>query len=204
MKIIYLVRHARTLSNTTGWYMGRAPEDLDEHGFEQARRLKARLSSEPLGAVYTSPLPRALSTAAALAATHRLQPQPRDDLIEIRLGDWQGLHLSEISRRWPDLWRQWRTDPSDVTLPNGESLAEVTLRARRAFEKVAGEGDKPAAIVTHDVVIRVIVAYVLGVANSIYRRLVIDNAALSKVIVDKGNCRLALLNDTSYLAERGL
>ena len=63
-------------------------------------------------------------------------------------------------------------DPSEVTLPNGESFGQVTERAVRAFETVlsAGEGGQ-VVIVTHDAVVRVLVAHVLGVTNSIYRRL---------------------------------
>jgi len=197
---ILLVRHGQTASNITGFYMGWSDEDLDEVGYTQAHRLSARLANSPIALVYTSPLRRAYATAEIIAEPHGLEPEVLDDLIEIRLGDWQGLHADEIKRRWPELWQQSRTDPSEMTMPNGESLNEVTRRAIRAFERVvkASRG-KQAVVVTHDVIVRVLVAHVLQVSNSIYRRLEIGNASLSVVRVSDGNSQLVTLNDISHL-----
>ena len=125
-----------------------------------------------------------------------------DDLIEIRQGDWQGLHVDEISKRWPELWRQSRIDPSDFTFPKGESFKQVTERAIRAFELiVAGNQDKCAVIVTHDVIVRVVAVHVLGASNSIYRRFEIGNASLSMVRVTDGKSWLITLNDTSHIQD---
>jgi len=135
---VFLVRHGQTESNVTGFYMGWSDEDLNEVGYIQARRLASRLAGLPITPVYTSPLQRAYTTAAILAEPHRLEPKALDDLIEIQLGDWQGLHMDEIKRRWAGLWHQWRVDPSNLTLPNGESLSEVTERTISAFARIVG------------------------------------------------------------------
>ena len=197
---VLFVRHGQTESNVTGFYMGWSDEDLSEVGYAQARCLSSRLAGLPIASVYTSPLRRAYTTAAILAEPHKLEPRVLDDLIEIRLGDWQGLHVDEIRRRWPELWQQSRVDPSELTMPNGESLSEVTERAIRAFDRVVGDNwGKQAVIVTHDVIIKVLVAHVLGVSNSIYRRFEISNASLSVIRVFNSNSQLAMLNDTSHL-----
>ena len=197
---VLLVRHGQTSSNVTGFYMGWSDEDLNEVGYTQARSLSSRLASLPIASVYTSPLRRAYTTAAILAEPHKLELKFSDDLTEIRLGDWQGLHMDEIKRRWPELWQQSRIDPSELTMPNGESFGQVTERAVRAFEMVvkANQG-KLVAIVTHDVIIRVLAAYILGVSNSIYRRFEINNTSLSVIGVANNNSRLITLNDTSHL-----
>jgi len=201
---ILLVRHGQTRSNVTGFYMGWSNEDLDDVGYAQVRSLSSRLTSLPIASVYTSPLKRAYTTATLLASTHNLDLKVLDDLIEIRLGDWQGLHMDEIKQRWPELWRQTRTDPSEITMPNGESLRQVTERAIRAFEMVAAANQgKQAIMVTHDAVIRVIVAHVLGVPNSIYRRFEINNASLTVIRITKGEARLIALNDTANLEAWG-
>lgn len=197
---VLLVRHGQTSSNVTGFYMGWSDEDLNEVGYTQARSLSSRLASLPVASVYTSPLRRAYTTAAILAEPHKLELKFSDDLAEIRLGDWQGLHTNEIKRRWPELWQQSRIDPSELTMPNGESFDQVTERAVRAFEMVikANQG-KLVAIVTHDVIIRVLAAYILGVSNSIYRRFEINNTSLSMIEVANNNSRLITLNDISHL-----
>ena len=197
---ILLVRHGQTKSNVTGFYMGWSNEDLNGVGYTQARRLSSRLASLPVASVYTSPLRRTYTTAAILSKAHKVDLEVLDDIIEIQLGDWQGLHMDEIKRRWPELWQQSRIDPSEVTMPNGESFCQVTERAVRAFETVVkANQDRLIAIVTHDVIVRVLVAHVLRVSNSIYRRLEIDNASLSMIRVVNSNYRLIMLNDTSHL-----
>ena len=197
---VLLVRHGQTSSNITGFYMGWSDENLNEVGYTQARSLSSRLASLPITSVYTSPLRRAYTTAAILAEPHKLELKFSDDLTEIRLGDWQGLHMDEIKRRWPELWQQSRIDPSELTMPNGESFGQVTERAVQAFEMIveANQG-KLVAIVTHDVIIRVLAAYILGVSNSIYRRFEINNTSLSVIGVANNNSRLITLNDTSHL-----
>lgn len=199
---IYLVRHGQTNSNITGFYMGWSNEDLDEIGYSQAHRLSLRLARLPIASAYTSPLRRAYTTAAILAEPHKLEPKVVHDLIEIRLGDWQGLHVNEIKQGWPKLWQQSRIDPSELTLPNGESFGQVTGRVVRAFEMVveSNRGEQ-AIIVTHDGIIRMLTAHTLGVSNSIYRRLEVNNASLSVIKVTDNNSRIITLNDTSHLED---
>lgn len=196
---IFLVRHGQTKANVAGCYLGWFDEDLDESGYAQARHLSSRLASLPIASIYASPLRRAYSTAEVIAEPHQLGVEVLDDLIEIRLGDWQGMHRDEIKQRWPELWRQSRRDPSELTLPNGESYREVTKRAIRVLRRIAVDNEgKQAAVVTHEAIIRVLVAHVLGVSNSIYHRLQIDNGSLT--VVQIGNRpRLVKLNDTSHL-----
>lgn len=196
---VLLIRHGQTRSNVTGYYMGWSNEDLNDVGYTQARKLSARLTGLPLASVYTSPLKRAYTTASFIAEPHSLEVKPLEDLIEIKLGDWEGLHESEIARRWPELWQQSQIDPSGLAFPNGESFAQVAERGVRAFESVvAANRGKLAVMVTHDIVVRILAAYVMGVPYSVYRRLEINNASLSVVSITAGSRQLITLNDTSH------
>lgn len=132
---VLLVRHGQTKSNVTGFYMGWSDEDLNDVGYTQVRCLSSRLAGLPIASVYTSPLRRAYNTAAILAEPHQLKLKVFDELTEIQLGDWQGLHIDETKRKWPELWQQSRIDPSELTMPNGESYRQVSERAIQAFER---------------------------------------------------------------------
>jgi len=182
--------------------MGWSDEDLDESGYIQARSLASRLADLSISRIYTSPLKRAYNTASVLAAPHGLEPELLDDLKEIQIGDWQGLHRDEIKQRWPELWRDWRVDPSILTLPNGESLNDVRERIVNAFNRIvsSSEGNQ-VIIVSHGAAIKAFVAYILGVSNKIYNSFDISNASLSVIQVIGGNLRLVMLNDTSHLEE---
>jgi broad specificity phosphatase PhoE len=194
-----LIRHGQTNANVDDYYMGWSDEDLNESGYRQVHCLSSRLAGLNIAAVYTSPLRRARTTAAIMARPHQLEAKALPDMIEIQLGDWQGMHRSEIKRKWPRLWRQSRIDPSDLRLPNGESYREVTERAIRGFKTaVEANKDSQIVIVTHDAIIRVLIAHVLGVSNSICRRIEVDNGSLSIIRVSE-NLQLIRLNDISHL-----
>ena len=197
---VFLVRHGQTNSNISGYYMGWSDEDLNDTGYAQARRLSSRLSGSPIDAIYVSPLRRTCTTAAILAEPHGLELKKQDDLIEIKQGDWQGLHIDEIKKRWPEDWRQSRTTPSTFTMPNGESFQQVSERAARAYDAIlAANQDKLVVIVSHEVVVKVLVTHILGTTNSIYRRFNADNASLSVLRINDGNAKLITLNDISHL-----
>ncbi len=200
--IVFLVRHGLTKSNIYGFYMGWSSEDLNEAGYTQARRLSLRLARLPIASIYTSPLRRAYTTAAILNEPHQVELTVMEDLTEVHLGDWQGLHIDEVKQRWPELWQQSGVDPSEITLPDGESVREMAQRSIRAFETaVETNPGKQIVMVTHQYIIRAIVAYTLGVSNSIFRKFDIDNASLSAIQVGNGTFRLIMLNDTSHLEE---
>jgi broad specificity phosphatase PhoE len=197
---VLLVRHGQTDSNVTGFYAGWSDEELNEVGHAQARHLSMRLASLPICVIYTSPLRRTYATAAIIAEPHRLEPMVLDDLIEIRLGELQGLHMDEIERRWQELSEQSGIDPLELTIPNGESMKDVTERAVRAFKGIIGaKAGEHAVIVTHEVIVKVLVAHILGVSNSIYSGFDIGNASLSVLNVANGTPQLSSLNDTSHL-----
>jgi broad specificity phosphatase PhoE len=197
---VLLVRHGQTKSNITGYFMGWSNEDISDLGYAQVRSLSSRLAEFPIATIYTSPLKRAMNTARILAEPHKLEPNVLDDLTEIGLGDWQGLHRDEISQKWPEIWRQSRIDPSVVTFPNGENFQQLTERAVRAFNRIVADNtNRHTLAVTHDAVIRVLAAHVLGTSNSIYRHMEINNASLSVIRVEDDRMRLVTLNDTAHL-----
>lgn len=197
---VLLVRHGQTKSNITGYFMGWSNEDINDLGYAQVHSLSSRLAEFPIATIYTSPLKRAMNTARILAEPHKLELNVLDDLTEVGLGDWQGLHRDEISQKWPEIWRQSRIDPSVVTFPNGENFQQLTERAVRAFNRIVADNtNRHTLAVTHDAVIRVLTAYVLGTSNSIYRHMEINNASLSVIRVEDDRMRLVTLNDTAHL-----
>ncbi|GAG43706.1 unnamed protein product, partial [marine sediment metagenome] len=80
MRLI-LVRHGETDTNKARLALGQADVELNEHGRWQAQRLAASLKREPIAAIYSSPLKRALATAEPIASSHGLEVQVDDGLI---------------------------------------------------------------------------------------------------------------------------
>lgn len=180
--------------------MGWIDEDLTEEGRWQAEQLSQRLSHWPIAGVYSSPLKRAARTAEIIAQPHHLSVSRLPELGEIKIGAWEGMMAKEIEAKFPDLWRVWRRDPSNIVMPGGESLTQVQQRAIAAFKYVTqlNQGQQ-VVMVTHDVIVRLLVAYCLEVSTSIYRHLEVANASLTVIQLINDRCRLRLLNDTSHL-----
>ena len=69
---LYLVRHGATQLTAEDRFSGAIGVDLSVEGRAQAERLAERLATEPISAVYASPLSRTVETATILATPHRL------------------------------------------------------------------------------------------------------------------------------------
>lgn len=198
-----LVRHGQTDWNVKARYMGWLDEGLNGEGVRQAERLARRLDRRPISAVYSSPLSRALRTAEIIAEPHSLAVQTMPELGEMRLGDWEGMYAGDIAARYPELWKTWRANPGDFRMPRGESLGEVRERAASAFDRImeGAEGGMVLAV-THEVVVRLLVAQCLGVSSGIYRRLEVGNASMTIIERDGGRLKLKMMNDTGHLEQR--
>jgi broad specificity phosphatase PhoE len=85
---------------------------------EQARVLADALKGIPLTAVYTSPLSRAVETAAAIADAHDLVPIQVTDLREIDFGEVDGLEFDALPA---ELQAGLLRDPMRVRFPGGET-----------------------------------------------------------------------------------
>jgi len=105
-------------------------QSLNQKGREQAARLAARLKSENLDAIFSSPLHRAVETATIINRFHGLPLTLVPDFSEIDLGEWEGLNYSNVRDQFPEIHQRWISDP-DFPIPGGESFNSVCARTRQ-------------------------------------------------------------------------
>ena len=97
-----LLRHGDTRLSPEHRFTGRRDLPLSASGTRQARAAASRLAAgAPIDAVVSSPLQRAVDTAAIAAGELGLTAVIDDDLRETDFGDWDGFTLEEIQERWP-------------------------------------------------------------------------------------------------------
>src|SRR5207249_3229147 len=123
-----LIRHGETDWNKEDRFRGRSDVSLNRNGQRQAQAMAAHLADEKIAAVYASPLPRALETAAPLAAEHHLQVESSADLLDIDYGSWEGLSREEARNKSPELYETWIKAPGRVRFPGGESTRQIRIR----------------------------------------------------------------------------
>jgi probable phosphoglycerate mutase len=173
---------------------------LNEQGKQQAQVLGERLAFLQLAAIYSSPLERAVETAQAIAAPQNLNINIVEDVGEVRYGEWNGGELKELSKH--ELWPGVQFYPSGTRFPGGETLGEVQMRAVAALDRLRNrhnQQDDIIAVVSHADVIKLVVAYYIGIHIDLFQRLVINPASLTAFAFERMGPRLLACNETGSL-----
>jgi len=204
--LLILVRHGETESNRERLALGREDVPLNERGRRQAAALTASLAGVPATAIYASPLRRAVETARPLAEALGLEVQVDEDLIEMAVGDLEGLSPQELSDRHGDFLREWfSTQAGNLRMPGGESLQDVQDRAWAAIERLRERHpEETVVVVTHNFTIHAILCRALGLPLSSFRRLRHDLAAKAVLELRDDRVIVISLNDTCHLEAEGL
>lgn len=203
--ILLLVRHGETPWNGEQRCQGHSDIELNELGIRQARALARSLGKEPLVAVYSSPLKRALQTAQEIAHIHQLTVNVEEGIKEINQGDYEGLTAQELFQNHADFLEKWLKEPAHLKIPNGESMREVQERAWRTIERIASRHEKGSmvVVVSHNLCISTVLCKALNLDLNDFRRVRQDVGALHCIEIDEmwPNPVLTMLNHTYHLKE---
>jgi ribonuclease H / adenosylcobalamin/alpha-ribazole phosphatase len=196
----FLLRHGETLLSPERRFSGRGDPELTEKGQAQARAAAGRFAGRDITAIVSSPLRRAVQTAAAVAEAVGGVVVTDDDLAETDFGDWEGHTWAEIQQGWPDTLGRWLADPSAAP-PGGESFTAVFARVARARERVsAAYVGGTIVVVSHVTPIKSLLRDALDAPALAVYRMHLEPASLSAVdLYDGGAGVVKLLNDTSHL-----
>lgn len=154
IETLLLIRHGQTDYNKQHRMQGALQVPLNDEGRAQARSLAVHLADCGIGAIYSSPMPRAMQTAQILA--ERLQQTPRQDarLGEIAFGCFEGLTKTEAATQYPEANRRWQTRFLAYRVPGGESRLDVQRRMRAAWDDILRADAAPTvAVVGHSAAI---------------------------------------------------
>jgi len=172
LPVVYLARHGETAWSLSGQHTGLTDLPLTEHGERNARSLGERLTGMAFAAVYTSPLQRASRTCELAGFGNRAEVDR--DLVEWNYGQYEGRRTVEIHQERPD-WQLFRDG-----CPEGESPAQVGVRADRVIERVrAIDGD--VLLFSSGHFLRVLAARWLGLEPAAGTFFLLSTASLSAV-----------------------
>ena len=175
---VYLVRHGETAWSLSGQHTGLTDLPLTPAGEEQARQLRQRLNAFRFAKVYSSPLQRAARTCE-LSGYGSVVGLDRD-LIEWNYGDYEGK-----KRDWILAWRSdWLIFRDGC--PNGESPADVAIRADRVISRIR-RIDGNVLLFSSGHILRTLMARWLGLEPSAGRYFKLGTATLSILGYDHNN-----------------
>lgn len=146
---VLLIRHGRTALNAEGRIRGLADPELDPTGIEEAHATANALRPLGITRLLSSPLQRAVATARIIAeatdAEHLVDPAFNDR----DYGPWTGHVKTEVIQQWGSI----------DNAPGVEPESGVLARVLQALNALTGNpGSAPITIVTHDAIIRPILA----------------------------------------------
>lgn len=205
MTKLYLIRHGETDFNIEKRFQGQSDVPLNAAGHAQAAVVAEALATMHFDRIYSSDLVRAMETARAIAGYHSLPVTPDPRWRECSTGEWTGMTVDEVNQRWPGVLEDWwRNGFVESTPAGGESLADLTARAREAMLAMgeAHPGEQ-IAIATHGGTIRAAIAVALDVPPTIFTRVGVDNCSVTTIEVypDHG-LYLRGTNDISHFTRR--
>lgn len=208
-----LVRHGRSVANTSGVLAGRTPGvALDDTGRAQADALVQRLSGHlgEISAIARSPLDRCAQTMAPLVAAVRaadgVAEVPElvvDDLAEVDYGSWTNRPIRELLAE--PLWKTVQQHPSAAVFPDGEGLAAVQSRAVRAVRDLdalygGADGSGVWVACSHGDVIKSVIADAMGCHLDAFQRIVVEPASISVIRYSSTRPYVHTVNSTATVS----
>ena len=197
---LLLIRHAEPIRIVDA--DGPADPHLHERGVAQAERLAQWLAEEELHAIWSSPLRRAIETAAPIARVHNLPVTMDEELAEFDREANSYIPIEELkATRDPryQLLAEGRLEEFGTADPE-EFRASVILAIERAIDANPG---RTAAVVCHGGVINLYLAHVLGID----RRMFFEPAytSICRVVASRSGVRSVRgLNEVAHLRHTGL
>jgi probable phosphoglycerate mutase len=168
---------------------------LTSMGFDQAVRVAGLLAKEPIDAVFSSTMVRAVQTAQPYAALAGLALQPRAGIVEFDRGASAYTPMEELKRDNYEAWKAFVSGGYQIDLAEFQKSVVDTLE-----EIVAAHPGKTVAVFCHGGVINVWTAHVLGIAPRLFFEP--DYASVHRYLCARsGERNVVALNERCHLRD---
>lgn len=205
MTKILLIRHGETAWNAVRRLQGHIDIALNDEGVRQAQALARALAEEPLAAIVSSDLQRAVQTAKAACAYHCLSVLQDAQLRERAYGVFEGMLYADIERQYPLEFAAWQSRDADAVMPHGDRIAEsfrqFYQRCIAAITEWAERyPDQTVAIVAHGGVLECAYRAAKGMSLDSPRDFQVRNASINRFTLVNGKLTLDSWGEVDHLA----
>jgi broad specificity phosphatase PhoE len=201
MLYLYFVRHGQTEWNAENRIQGRQDSNLTEQGMEHANQLGESLKEVEWTAIYSSQSMRALKTAEIVKRERPLLIRQDERLMEMHLGDWEGMTMEEIKEMNPEQHDNYWNLPSRYQNETGESFEEVKERVEVFLNKILQTYESGnILILTHGVVIKMVqlIGSRLGM-DQLWATPYIEGTSVTKLKIENKKIEIQVEGDLSHL-----
>jgi probable phosphoglycerate mutase len=159
MTTFLLIRHAHCDGVGKVLWGRQRDVHLNACGKSAARVLARRVAPNQVEAIYTSPLERAVETAAEIAKLSSDVPiEVSESLNELDYGDWTGETIDKLDG--DPVWQQFNSIRTRTPIPGGESILDAQARIVDELKRLTlKHEDGRVAVVSHADMIKIALAY---------------------------------------------
>lgn len=200
---LYFMRHGETVWNTERRYQGMTDIELSEEGLRQAECAAERFKNIHIDKIYCSPLKRAVATAKPIADVKGLEVISEDAFREIHFGEWEGKTVPELTEIYGESYLRFIREPHNYGFPGEGSVDNVIERLKVGIDRVIENDEGNVLIVSHGGIIRLMIMYIMGLDNSWFTKMWINNTAISIIEIKDGRRLMLTVNDSAHLSNIG-
>jgi probable phosphoglycerate mutase len=191
---LYLIRHAENPANLTKQLSCRLVDySLTPKGVLQAQQTAEYFQDKTINAIYTSPLKRAMETAAIIAQPLGLQPIVIEEFRELNVGELEGQPVTrELWAYHDSIIEAWFDGKPEICFPGGEDYFGLWGRMRRGVEQaLAGRINQNIIVVGHGGMFTFTLKdFCRDIDLNWLRRVRNHNCAVTEVIVTRPNGKI--------------
>jgi len=196
-KIIFIRHGATCYSEENRLYDSDDYPPLDELGREETHKIIKWLHTTcpDIDGIYTSSALRSIQSTRMIAKSYKMDFEILENLNERKSGIWGGLTFAQIEKKYPELFYEYKQNPSEFILKGAESRADVNKRVWKILDKlVIGNSYKTILVITH-----------LGVIQSaICQALNIDTKHQDNIFIQTGSAtQISYFNNWASLVYCG-
>lgn len=197
-----LLRHGETVWNREKRVQGHGDSPLTDQGRQQVAEWAAYLADGGWQHILCSDLGRVRQTVEILNAVLKLPVTVDGRLRELSWGEWEGLKVSEVRRKYHDELAVQVAGGWDFRPPGGESRRELRDRAFAALAaaRLMLKAEK-VLVVCHLGVIKSLVYAVAGRKFLPEEPMLIEKDRMQHLVYQAGSYRLGPLNITAGATE---
>ena len=198
---LYIIRHGTTKWNVERRLQGRKDSELTEEGIKRAIMLRDRLQDVDFDMIYSSPLNRALETAKIIKGQRNIEIIIHKSLCELDFGNWEGMQISEIERKFPNEYHSYIKEPENYIPVDGESFEELFIRVKHFLDDIARLDAKNILVVTHGVTIKAILAIIKKLSLKEFSSIpVYTGTALNICDISKNKIEILVEGDITHIS----
>jgi len=196
---LYLLRHGETVNTLDGplRYNGHFDVDITAKARAQMVQRGLEFANRNITTVYASDLKRCRIGGEIIAKKIDCPLILRKNLREMKMGDWEGLTLAEVSKRFPEQVKQKFADFFNYRIPGSETVQEVRERIFPEFDQIISDHrGETILIVAHGGVNLLFISRILGLPSAEIFKLSQNFGCINKILIGDDFYKVEMLNSS--------